>query len=431
MKPRNSCVPMLAFSLVTLAACARETTFFHKSKDADATKQTPEATQVAKPHDDAAPAKEVAGATNDDAATPKQEDFDEGENLDDLDSSGGGQDLLQVLLGQLGGGGSGLDISKLGSLKELIGLIVPGLGDLGGQGKLGDLLGALGSPEKLTELLGALGGGGSIFDIFKQLPPLDGNTGVGPEGTFGKVTPTPTEDTSGRTDTFCKAAGSTKQVTGGLRSLLDEICSGETAKSALITKLITQAYNGSNELKFHTFRALASDQAAQTSGLRYAFAIELPGQAKDHFDMTAPMQLEADQLKAFLESSGGTATVSILESYANDGEFHVRGVRASQKLERQVFTVAISIESETRYDHHVLEDDKYYLYTSTITKAVSGIQTTDTIGLVIQDGESAYLISLVDIVAPNRGFGVFVEAELEKTAAKTAQAMYSALTEAE
>jgi hypothetical protein len=91
----------------------------------------------------------------------------------------------------------------------------------------------------------------------------------------------------------------------------------------------------------------------------------------------------------------------------------------------------VSIESETRYDQHLLEDDKYYMYTSTITKAVSGIQTTDTIGIAIQDGEDAYLISLVDVVAPNRGFGAFVEAELEKTAEKTAEAIYAALDEAE
>jgi hypothetical protein len=422
----------MAFSLVALTSCARETSFFQKSKDADATKQTLETPEPPKPDANAVPETAVEGAQNDKALDPKKEDSDEGEDLEDLDSSAGGQDLLQVLLGQLGGGGGGLDISKLGSLKDLIGLLLPGLGDPIGQGKLGDLLGALGGPEKLAELLGALGGGGSILDIFKKPPPPGGNGGIGPKGIFGKVSPAPANDTSGRADTFCKAAGSAKQITSGLRSLLDEICSGETAKSALITKLITQAYTGSNKLEFHTFRALASDAAAQTSGLRYAFAVKLPGRAKDHFDVTAPMQLEADQLKAFLEGGGGgTATVSILESYANDGEFHVRGVRASQKLDRQIFTVAVSIESETRYDHHVLEDDKYYMYTSTITKAVSGIQTTDTIGLAIQDGESAYLISLVDIVAPNRGFGPFVEAELEKTAEKTAKAMYAAMTEAE
>jgi hypothetical protein len=421
----------MALSLVALSGCARESTFFQKSKSADAAKQDQEATQSPPLDHITKPQTDVDAVDGDESPGHQPKGHKKKDHLDDLDSSDGRQDLLQILLGQLGGGGDGLDISKLGSLKDLIGLILPGLGDLGGQGKLGDLLGALGGPEKLAEILGALGGGSSILDIFKKPPGPGGNDEVGPKGIFQKVSSTPTEDTSGREDSFCKAAGSAKQIAGGLRSLLDEICSGETAKSALITKLITQAYTGSNKLEFHTFRALASDEAAQSSGLRYAFAVMLPARAKDHFDMIAPMQLEADTLKAYVEGVGGTATVSILESYTNDGDFHVRGILASQKLDKQIFTVAVSIESETRYDHHLLEDDKYYMYTSTITKAVSGIQTTDTIGIAIQDGEDAYLISLVDVVAPNRGFGVFVEAELEKTAEKTAEAIYAALTEAE
>lgn len=403
---------MFTLSALAFTSCAQEGSFFQKgSRKIDAETDTADDTADAKytmppPH---------GGG---DFKKKKPDHKDKKSHKDEMQDLEGGGDLMKSLLGQFGDGG--FDPSKLGSLGDLIGLLIPGFTGSGGLGGLAGLLSALG------------GGNGSILDLFQIPQGSGGSPGQGVEGIFAKVSTQPKTDDSERMDSFCTAAQVVQSKSQSLPTLLAEICDGETANSPLITKFIKNAYDGSSSLKFHTFKPLSSDERSQTTTVRYGFALKLPSTARDHFDGVAPMQFDPEGLKAFVQLPGGTATVSILENYENDGDYHVRGILARQKLVKKVMGLSIPIESETRYDHYMLEDDKYYLYTSTIIKPIVGINATDTLSLVIQDGDNAYLIALVDIESPNQGFATYTEIELETSAKISAEALYEAvLTDAE
>ena len=402
----------LASTIVGLSGCANEGIFFQKAK------------------------KPVAGESRAEAKVSDSsgETPDHTSRNDDKHSYGGDHDELhdishgtkknsknsfEDLLSQFGG--SGLDIGQLGPLGQLLSVMLPVLNGSGGLGNLSEIIGSL------------AGGDTSLLDLFKNLsqsgakPGKEGDAAKKPS-IFSKVSSIPTIDTSEREDMFCAPAATVRAKSEGLSSLLDEICDADTAKSALIAKLIGHAYDGVSPLRFHTFRALASDQAAQTSSVRYAFAVKLPGTAKEHFDGVAPMQFDLDNLSAFVEAPGGEATISILENYDDTGDYHVRGILASQRLVRQVMGFEFVIESETRYDHYALEEEHYYLQTSFVAKSVEGINSTDTLSLIIQDEGSAYLIALVDIVSPNQGFAKIAESEIEKSAKATAAALYESIS---
>lgn len=224
---------------------------------------------------------------------------------------------------------------------------------------------------------------------------------------------------------FCKSAAETKLLSrAGLKALHGELCEAETPKALLTTTLIANAYSGSGTIPFTTLRALASDDDAEITSMRFAYAIKMPTSAKDYFDRVLPKTIAPEGLKAVVEGPGGTATVKVLESYTKDGPHHVRGVLANQVLEKQVQGRDVTVESDTRTDQFLIEDGATYMVTTTVMRAVSSIASQDTLSALVTVGDQSYFITVVDAAVRNRGFSRIAERELARSSIAGATAMY-------
>jgi hypothetical protein len=226
---------------------------------------------------------------------------------------------------------------------------------------------------------------------------------------------------------WCKNAAETKMLmsSSGLRALLSDFCVGGAATELLSSRLIARAYQGSGTISFHTIRALSSNSATDITSMRVAFAMKLPFAAKDYFDRVLPGVLQPAGLKAMVEGPGGVATIRVLSNLALDGTHHIRGVTVNQELRKTVSGRAVTVESDSRYDHFLFDDGAMYMLTGTVLEAVSSIQRSDTISALIKVNGSSYLISVIDIAVPNRNFPRIAEPELSRSVAAGTLALWN------
>lgn len=265
-------------------------------------------------------------------------------------------------------------------------------------------------------------------DIFKQ---TDGAGELPPTVPPAEAPPanSPPLITAAMTDfnKWCKNAAETKAMLSfsSLRALLGEYCVGGVATDVLSSRLIARAYQGVGTIPFYTIRALSSNRATDITSIRVAFAMKLPFTAKDYFDRVLPATFQAAGLKAMVEGPGGTASIRILSNLLNDGAHHIRGVTVNQELRKIVSGRAVTVESDSRYDHHKFDDELMYLMTGTILRPISSIQRSDTISALVKVNGSSYLISVLDIAVPNRGFPGIAEPELSRSVAAGTQALWN------
>lgn len=213
-------------------------------------------------------------------------------------------------------------------------------------------------------------------------------------------------------------------LASGLRALLSEFCNGGEAKPLLKSTLIASAHQGGDQVNLTILRALASNRSTNTTSIRVGYALKLPVDAKDYFDRVSATAFDEAKIKEAVEGPGGTATVRVLQRFEKDGLHHVRGVLNNQILQKSVQGRTVYVESDTRSDQFMFEDGLSYMYTGTVVRAVRSMKNTDTLAALVRVAGISYMVVLVDVTVPNRGYPGIAEPELKRSTQAGTNALY-------
>lgn len=232
-------------------------------------------------------------------------------------------------------------------------------------------------------------------------------------------------------DGWCAKAAKTKPVQGDLKDLFGDLCNGSKATDLFKTGLLGVTYQGEGEPQLKAIEALGSDKATKETRFHFGVAIKLPISAATHFNKVGPRAGDEAAQKELAEASGATAEVDIKKTYKKDGTNHVRGWLVYAKVSKKTSGINVITETETRSDQFQLEEDKHFLYTQHVTKAVQTVKKFDMVTAGIQAGADAYLLTVVSVVVNNKSFASTAEKELKKTATTTIKEMYRTAAEAQ
>ncbi len=287
----------------------------------------------------------------------------------------------------------------------------------------------VGSPGEPT---GADGTSGSSA-LPQDLPP--GQTNANPEGSNlpspPAIKPPTTAETKGDGDKaaqltdfagWCTKSQETNPVTSGrLKPLLNELCDGSQPRELLTKHLIASAYLGTGEPQFTDLKPLASNATTRTSSYRFGIAIKLPIPIKDYFDKVAPKAGDVNEIKKLQESTGATATVTLLQTHEKDGPYHVQGWSTKSVAFKNVLIINVESSAASRNDSFKFVDGAQYLFTQftydkdPITKALpKTVKYFDYMAAGVKIGDNHYLIAVVDVALDHYGFATTAEAEIRK-----------------
>lgn len=232
-------------------------------------------------------------------------------------------------------------------------------------------------------------------------------------------------------DGWCEKAGETGVAKDELQDLYGDFCKDGKASSTFKSTLLTVVYNGSGEPKLKSLEKMTSDKSTKTTTYKFGVAIKLPISIQTHFDKVGPRAGDEESQKELAEANGATAEIEVKKEYKNDGEHHVRGWLIYSKNVKKAGAIKITTETEGRSDQFELEESKLYMYTQNTLKGIQTVKKFDMMTAGIQDGNDAYLLTIVDVAVNNKGFASEAEKQLKKTATDTIKAMYKAAADAE
>ncbi len=204
---------------------------------------------------------------------------------------------------------------------------------------------------------------------------------------------------------FCQESADLALKDASLAEFREGFCAGDAPKALLATVLPGKAYaGGTGDPVLLKLKEIEQDSAAKTTAITVAGGVKLDVKAKVYFDGMTRFAADPVAAKAAgVALIDGVMLEENLQTFASEGEPHVKGWEKHIVLENKLSGQVIKSEYKSRQDHYELVKGKVYLFAVYLTEPIKGVKENVLLAALLDEGDATYVLAQVRAKADNRG----------------------------